>query len=158
MAQTPLTVDALKSLAGQETDEVWVTMVEISGDEVAVPLRFAYSTIDIVSNGDTYIASEFQIGLLQQSDTELPRVTIRIPNVDLQIMEELRRFTISPDVSLFIVLESDPDTPQYGPVPLLFQDVVYDEIAIEGNLVTSNLLAEPASSYAMTPTYFPGLF
>lgn len=153
-----LTVAALASMAAQETDEVWLMLLELSGSTMASPIYLVNNTENITHQGNVYVAAHFEIGLLQQSDTELPRVTVRIPNVDLQIIGELRALGESPDVLLTVIIASEPDIAQYGPITMGFRDANYDEVMIEGNLATDNLLAEPCSSYSMTPTWFPGLF
>lgn len=62
-------------------DEATLVLLEINHSSLSEPIRFVHDSIDLVSNGNNYIAMPFKI--VRQSDVqgELPKVQLIVNNV-----------------------------------------------------------------------------
>ena len=121
-------------------------------------LRFVANTEDITSNGYVYTAYPFDIRLPQECEDQLSQVPIVIDNVDRAIVDEIRSLGGAPNIALSIVLASDPDTVEYGPIDATLRNVEWNFGKITGDLQGEDLLNEGYPGHAFTPITAPGLF
>ena len=155
----PRTVSAtLKAEAfAQHSGEVYIALLVISHADITT-LRFAANSENVSSGGNTYIAYPFDIRLPQERDDQPPQVPIVIDNVDRAIVDEIRTLTGPPDVTLSVVLASDPDVVEYGPIETTLRNVDWNFGTITGDLQAEDLLNESYPGDAFTPQNAPGLF
>jgi hypothetical protein len=149
-----------QAINAEETSEVFLILLDVYHADIGPPttLRFVNNYTDIVSNGNTYIAYPFQITIPSDLEDALPRVQLTIDNVDRSIMQEIRSLTSAPDISISVILASDPDTIEAGPFETKLRNVDYDASTITGDLQSDDILNEPYPGVAFTPGNFPGLF
>ena len=142
---------------GQETDEVFLPLLVIEDPDITT-IRVVDNEEDITSNGDVYTAFPFQISLPPDSSDGGFSVRLTICNVDRTIIDEIRTLTRSPTITLSIILASDPDTIEAGPIEMTLGKVDWDALVIIGTLQTEDILNEPYPGEFFTPNLFPGLF
>ncbi len=153
-----ITITAKQAIYSQQTSEVFLVLLTIDHADLGAPIRVVNNTVDIVSNGNTFIGFPFFIDMPQERDDQLARVTLTIDNVDRQIVTAVRSLTSAPSVVMEIVLASDPDTIEAGPFSFTMRDVRYDSLVVEGELSFEDVLNEPYPGDSFTPATHPGLF
>ena len=147
------------ALYQQETNEIFHTLLEIAHAGMSETLRYVDNTADVTSNGDVYTAFPFVIySPPADTDDYLPSVRLTIDNIDRVIIAELRSIDSAPTVDVSIVLASDPDTIECGPLQFTLKSISYDAQTITAELSYENILNEPFPAGTFTPTDFAGLF
>lgn len=141
-----------------QTSEAVLELVTIDHGLLASPLRFVNNGENIISNGNTYLATRFGLSIPSESEDQPPKCRLQICNVDKQIMETVRSLDTPPSLKIEIVLSSDPDTVELSLDSLKFKDVSYDAGIIEGTLGFEDTLSEPFPGDLFAPYAFPGLF
>ena len=143
----------------QETSEIFHVLLEINHSSLGTPLRFANNTENVTSNSNVYTAFPFKIDFPPgDRDDQVPTIRLSICNVDRTIVEAIRNMTSAPTVDVSIVLESDPDTVEVGPLQFTLKNVVYDALIVEGELGFEDILNEGFPKDSFTPNEFPALF
>ena len=162
--------DTLKQAAyAQETDEVFVTLLELTSDELAEPIRICDDPTTalvglgddiygIESNGNTFIFMPYDIWLPRDDASGTVSAKIAIQNVDRSIVRHARSVTRPINVKIQTVLASDPDTVEIEFDNFQLSNVKYNAITVEGDLTLDYWGLEPFPSYNFTPSNFPGLF
>ena len=143
---------------GQETDEVLVVLIEIDHADLANPIRVCSNAGDVVSNGNTFVAFPFELTLPDDQDNAAPRASLRIDNVDRQIVQAIRTIGSPPSVRIMVVLASDPDTIEADWDGFTLRVASYDALTVAGEILTDAFEDEPYPAASFTPGRFPGLF
>ena len=141
----------------QQTNEVLLAILEISHADITT-IRVVNNTENITSGGDEYIAFPFECRLPNLSAEDIPRATINICNVDRQIVQAVRSISSRPDISLSLILASDPDTIEVGPFDFKLADVDYDVLTVGGSLTMDDFFDETYPGDRFTPGQYAGLF
>ena len=143
----------------QQTDQVFHILLAISHTDMSATLRFVNNTADVTSNGDVYTAFPFSIDFPpSDGEDQLPSVQLAIDNIDRSIIAELRDIDSAPTAAVSVVLASDPDTIECGPLSFTLKSIDYDAKVITAQLGFEDILNEPFPAGTFTPTDFPGLF
>ena len=121
------------------------------------PLRVVSNTEDIVSRGDTFMATHFNITMPIDDGETLPALKIQIANVDGQIVDWIRGFVQPPRLKYEIVLSDRPDVVERAIDFLVVKSVNYTAVSIEATLAVENALTS-GFGYTYTPITHPGLF
>lgn len=140
-----------------ETSEAVISLLTISHGTLETPLRFVRNGINVESRGDIYLAYPFDIDLPAQDSERPPKTTLRIDNVDRQIVETLRTIVGPPTVVLEVVLASDPDVVEVGPFQFTLRNASYDMLTVEGELAFNEVLGRRFPFGTFTPASHPGL-
>lgn len=148
---------ATTSIYMPSTDEVWLVLVSIAHASLAQTLYFVNNKTDVVSNGITYTAFPFAIELPGEDGDKPMLARLTIDAVDQQVINAVRSISSAPDVTIKVILASQPDTIEAMYTGLKLRNVEYDMHTIRGDLVFENILTEPVS-ISMTPPLFPGMF
>lgn len=151
-----LSTAAVTSLTAQETGEVWLVLLTISNPGITT-IRVVNNTEDIVSRGNTYQAFPFEIELPGQDPDSPSSARLRIDNVDKRIVEAVRSITTPPQVTIEVVLASQPNTVEIAYSNLTLRSVEYDVDSVRGELTFESIFSEPVT-LTITPNRFPGLF
>ena len=141
----------------QHSSEIFYALLVISHADITT-LRFVANTENVTSNGNVYTAYPFEIRLPQEREDQPPQIPIVIDNVARVIIDEIRTLTGPADVEISIVLASDPDTVEYGPVQATLRNVDWNLGIITGDLQAEDLLNEGYPGHSFTPQNAPGLF
>jgi hypothetical protein len=147
------------AIAAPETGEVALPLLTITHATLAQPIRVVSNTVDITSRGDLYIAWPFDVVWPDDREDQLPRVRLRIDNVDSSIGNALRSIRgRGPNVRLEVVLASSPDTIEAGPIDVVLKERDIDAGSVSGTLGAEDLLNEPFPADLFAPDKFAGLF
>jgi hypothetical protein len=151
---------AKEAIFAQQTAEVFVVLLDLEHPNFAGTIRVCSNDIPVSSRGNLYVPFPFDVILPDESDDAVPRVTLRIDNVDRRIVSELRSVVTNVPVTvrMTVVLASSPDTIEVGPMEFSLRDVEYTATTVEGTLLYEDVLNESFPADSFTPSRFPGLF
>lgn len=153
-----VTETGLRAATDQASSEVYITLITFSSPDLAAPLRFALNDEDIVSNGNTYLASGFQYKPPSEGDSGVSAGTLRIDNVDRSITDAIHQMTASPDITIVEILASDPDTAQSTLPAFKFFNIGWNKDTVEGSIGILDDQDEPSVSLNFTPKHAPALY
>ena len=148
----------LEAIYSQETSEVFLLLLEIDHDDLSGPIRVANNYANVTSSGNTYVGFPFELSLPADFEDQLPAITLTICNVDRQVVDAVRTIDGPATADLSVVLASDPDTIEIGPLSLTLREVSYDALTVSGSLQPEDLLNEPFPGDIFSPGNYPGLF
>jgi len=142
-----------------ESGDPFLYMLEISHPTWSTPFYMVDNTVDVVSNGKTYIAWPFDFINGDDDGERLPEVSITIDNVDRRLIEIIRATIDPPSMAIKMVLASDPDQVEFYMQGLTLRDVEYDAFKITWKLFAESLADQrfPADTITMSTGYL-GLF
>jgi hypothetical protein len=147
-----------QAVNAQESGEAELVLLTITHAAISPPIRVVNNTVDIVSNGNTFVAFPFDITLPEDSDAALPGMRLKISNIDRRIIEALRTITSPATVTLDVILGSAPNTLEATFAGFTLRNVEGDVFWVEGQLLLEDLLNEPFLAFAYDPNLAPGLF
>lgn len=150
--------DVKEALYKQETGEQFVTLVTITHEQLAAPIRVCDDTVDLISRGETYVALAFRITFGRESEDTIPKARLTIDNVDRRITEAVRAITSPPTVTVEIVRHADPDTVEMSLENYRVVQVDYNAMEVSAEISLENFLLEPYPSAVFDPGRFPGVF
>ena len=152
-----LSAEATRAGHDQQTDKVWIVLLEITATGLSTPIRIASDNRDVVHQGWTYIGYPFEDELPPESPDRPMIARIRIDNTERLIVNEVRTISEPPTVALKVVLADQPDTIEVEYAGMRLRNVTWDQGEISGDLVYEDILSEPVCEQ-MTPARFPGAF
>lgn len=152
----PISSAAVPYLQATSSEIVFVPLLTLTLPNLP-PLRCANNTVDIVSRGETFTATSFELVLPNQDSDKMPSVSLKIINVDRRITEYIRSLPVAPEMLLEIVTNVDFDLPEIVIDQLKLTDVSYDAFQVSGTLAINNWLNR-AFGGTYNPVAFPGLF
>lgn len=148
---------ALESAFSQETDEVWLVLLTITHPSLAAPIRFVNDFQSLVSRGNVFLAFPFEVEFPEQDADSPGEARLTIDNIDRSIVNTIRAISSPPDITMEVVLASQPDTVEAVFSGLTLRNVNYDALKVSGVLRFEDIMTEPVS-VQMTPARFPAMF
>lgn len=148
---------ATESQNAEATGEVWLPLVEIAHPELAEPIRVVNNNENITSNGNLFVAWDFEMVLPGEDPDNPSTARLDIGNIDPVIIKSLREISGPPAVTVQIILAADPDLVEIEFAGLALRNAKYDAGKISGDLAFEEILSEPVATM-LTPAMFPGLF
>lgn len=149
---------AMNALMAATTNEAFILLVTFTHVPTAETFRVALNTENITSNGNLFTATYFQF-TLPETDSRAPQgCNITVDNVDQQMVPLLRSITQPLQVTLQLVLASQPDTVELELTDLLLRDVTWDANQIQGSLVSDDPLNQAFPAHLYEPRTFQGIF
>lgn len=146
----------LEWLYARDGAEPFICLAVITGPELGT-IRLARNTEDVVSRGDVFSASWFDI--TEPTDTdEQPRTGFMIPNIDRQVGLHLMEAKSGLVVHFEFVRASAPDTVLYALRQLKLRVATITPITVEGELTPVDYGTEPYVPLRISPSAFPGLY
>ena len=158
MSRATITSVFRQAAYAQETDQVFLVILEINHASLAEPIRVVNNYENITSNGNLYVGCPFDIELPGDFEDALPSVTLTVCNVDRQIVEAVRSVTGPPTISIAVVLASSPDSIEAGPFVMTLRTASYNSLIVSGTIMPEDVLNEAYPGEYFTPGNFPGLF
>ena len=152
-----LSAEATRASHDQETDKVWIVLLEITASGLSTPIRIASDNQDVVHKGWTFIGYPFEVELPPESPDRPMIARIRIDNTERLFVNDVRTISEPPTVALKVVLADQPDTIEVEYAGMRLRNVTWDQGEISGDLVYEDILSEPVCEQ-MTPARFPGAF
>lgn len=153
-----LSPTAREAINAPETDEVFLVLLTIEEDSLPEPIRVVHNHEDIVSNGETYLAFFFGLELPEERGETMSGSRIVIDNVDRQIVDAVRRAVGRPQLTLEVVLASDPHTVEAGPFVFVLDNVEYDATTVTGEAVFEEIINRRCPAHTTTPWTNPDAF
>lgn len=147
-----------RALYAESTTEVVLLLLTIAHPNLVTPIRVVNNLEPITSQGYTWAAFPFEVSLPVEDAEQIPVMTLRIDNVDRQIVTAVRNLQGAPDITLDIVVASQPDVVECTFVGFKLKNVSYDNLVVEGEMRLEEILSEPFPQHRMTPHWFSGLF
>jgi len=130
----------------QSTDEVILELITVTHDDFSVPLRLVRNNENITSQGETFVASQFELTWPQDKESEVPRARIRHQNISRELVAAVRGVRTPPQVTMQVILASDPNTVQFEVTGMTMGRVDYD----------ANVLSFELNFELLSQTQFPG--
>ncbi len=136
-----------------------VTMLEISHSLLPEPVRVVRDTLDLISNGHTYIAVPFRFIFPDEKDDEAPRASIAIDNVGRELMQwlEVSGGGQGAKVKMMQVLRSAPDTVEIQ-IEMDIISVTASPKEVVAELGFENIFFKPLCRAQYRPDTHPGMF
>lgn len=148
---------AMAAMFGNETNEVFLVIAEITHADMTT-VRIVNNTEDIISNGDTYVAFPFEIIFPNEDAKKLSRSTMRLCNVNQEIIAEIFDLDSPAAIDVSVIMASDPDTIEAGPFSYLIRDISFDAILLTAQLAYEDVLNELIPGHTMNPSTFGAVF
>lgn len=147
-----------RGITAVETEEVFLTLLEISHDDMSETYYFVDNTVSILSNGVVYDPYPFRITLPEDKEGVLPQVKLTIDNVDRKLTEALRGYSNPPNAVVKIILASNPDQIEMMIDNLKLRNIRFDTFQIEGALIMDSPLGRKFPASTFNPKQYPALF
>jgi hypothetical protein len=150
----------------RESGDVHIVLVTIDHDDLSDPINVTQDPMQVlstgvrgvVSNAVEYSAVPLEITLPVEDEDRMPMAQLKVDNIDRDILMAVRAIGSPPDVTIKIVLASDPDVEEIVIDGFQIGKVTADAFTISGDLTTERLDLAPWPPGKFTPDKFPGLF
>lgn len=149
---------AMRAAMSQHTAEVYLVLCKIEHPNLPSPIYLVNNNENITSNGILYRAFPFEAVLPDDQEAREPTAEIRIDNISRELMDEIRSIQSPPTITLSVVVASNPDYIEWGPMELLTRGVSYTATVITLRLSYSAFTKEPFPYRTFNPADFPGMF
>jgi len=155
----PRNISASTRLAvtAPQTEKVFLMLIRMYSDELSQDLYFVKNNENIVSNGNTYLATSFNITPPVQEEGNVQDASISIGAVNRQVIEVIRTIT-KLKVDMSIIRSDTPDDIEAGPWYFELGNVNYNKEIITGTLLHNVGLRNNISIVKVTNITFPGLY
>jgi hypothetical protein len=150
--------ELLAQLYANESSDPFLMLVTLSHPDFVSTQRLVNNTVDIVSNGETFTAFPMKIGLPVDDGETAREVQITFDNVGRDLIDEIRSITSPIDVTLEMVLASNPDQVQITLGELKIRSIGYNKSTITARLFMDDFLNTAMTSEKYDPQTFPGIF
>lgn len=153
-----LSTVALRSINAEETPEVWVPLVKLTGGGISGAIRLAANGEDVTHLGEIYMAFPFQINLPDEEPEAEAVMRWVMDNSNLAFVEQFRQATGPITAEVFWVLASQPDTIEIGPLVTELRGFECDEDVIGGTLQVDPIMELAFGDRQFNPANTPAIF
>ena len=98
----PVSLTFKQAVNAQETSEAFLILITIDHPDLSQPIRVTSDAVDTTSRSNLFVAFPFELTLPADSEDRPPRASLRIDNVDRQIVQAIRDITSAPSVLMEI--------------------------------------------------------
>lgn len=147
-----------QALFSQGTDEVFLVLLSISHSGLAEDIHLVNNKVAITSNGVVYEPFAFGVDLPGDEEGRVDTAYLVVDNTDRRIVQALRSINDAPDISISVILASDPDEIEIGPFLFRLRNVLFDRDHVRGQLYYQERLTKEVPRDRMTPRGFPGMY
>lgn len=140
-----------------ETDEVILTLVEITHADLSSPIRVCNNNIAVAHDGNTYQAYPFELALPSSHEGQLPLARLKIDNVDRVLTAAARSITSPAECTIRVIRAVAPNTAELE-VSLLVSRVRITADTLEADLEPRGIFMKPYPEKRWTPSTAPALF
>jgi hypothetical protein len=149
---------AVQGAMASQTDEVYLVLLQVDHSTLGAPIRIVNNSTNVTSGGNVYTAYPFEVVFPDDVDEREPSAEVRIDNVDRFLMDEVRTIQSPPLMTISVIIESTPNTIEWGPLELETRGVSYDRNVITFSLAYSAFTQEPFPYRVFDTINFPGMF
>lgn len=141
------------------SDEALLVLLEITHPFITDVIRLVNDNKDFLSNGNNYMKTSFNIKRQDDVQSELPKVTLTIPNVGRSLVKWIDSSGGGRGASIAVMLarRSDPDTIEER-LELGIESVSITTELVTFNLIIQNNLVKSAIKWIYDTKRAPGLF
>lgn len=154
----PLSTAALQAAMAQNTNEAFILLVTFVHAPTLETYRCCLNTEDITSNGNVFTATYFEITLPEDGDRAPAGCQITVDNVDRRLVGLLRKITEPLQVTVQVVLASQPNVIEMEFTDLVLREAQWDEYKISGMLASEDPLNQVFPGHLYDQKSFPGIF
>jgi hypothetical protein len=147
-----------QAINAQETGELFHVLVTIDHPDLPAPIRLNNSVQNVVSRGETFLASFVEATIIDQDPGRSPQAQLAISNVDRTMVVALQSTPVPCLITMEVVKGSAPDVVERSITNLEMRNVSGDEMVLQGDLIPARLRPRKAVDYYFDPTTAPGLF
>lgn len=150
---------AFREDVGSTSGTAPLYLLEITHDQLAVPIRVVADTQDLISNGDTYTAYAFGISLPDDRAGQLPRANLVIDNLGQELTQWLDASGggRGAQVRIMQVMRDAPDVIEYE-TTLDLLNVGQSLARISGELGYDDTLNQAGLAATYRPDNCPAIF
>jgi hypothetical protein len=153
-----LSLAILIAAYAQESEEAILVLLTFEDDQGQF-LRFVLNGENIISRGEVFNASWFDVVLPDDTGDRPPQANLNFPNVGREMTALLESYLIPPTVKIEIVLASDPDNVELEfPALQLQPGTKYNAQNVNGPLMGRRTAREGFPKGIICPSYFPAAF
>jgi Domain of unknown function (DUF1833) len=145
-----LSLVAAMAAYAQETKEVVLALITLSHPDLDDDYRATNNTVAIVSRGNVYSPTPFDVTLSPDEADRLNPVTLTISNILPDIMRAVRTVNGPPGLVVECIVASDPDAPLFAQTYKVSR-VEGDDTKITGTLIFDDVFNEPYPFERFTP-------
>lgn len=151
---------AVASAWEHRTTKDWLVLLKLTEttDGVAFTRRYVNNYENITSQTHEFTAWPFEVALMSDQEGRPPEVTLRIDNVDQDLIEQIRKQAVPVAVKLEVILADTPNDIEAGPYEFRMKQIRYDDLYIEAALSVEPMYDEGFPGHTMSPSLFPGIF
>lgn len=154
----PLSTNAMRAVMAQTTNEAFILLLKFVHTPTLEEYRCCLNTENIISNGYEYTATYFEITLPEDGDQAPQGCQITVDNVDRRLVNLLRTIVKPLDVTVQLVLASQPDIIEMEFTDLVLREANWDVYKISGMLASEDPLNQVFPGHLYDQKSFPGIF
>jgi hypothetical protein len=149
---------ATEQAIAQHAEDPFIALLTIEHPNLETPYRFARNREKIISNGETFGASYFDLELPGDGDGA-PQATITVANVNRRIGQELERLPADDQTvcTIQIVLAATPNIIEREWAQFILQDASWDAMALQGKIGRVMYYDEPFPLLRVSTRLFRGI-
>jgi hypothetical protein len=152
-----LTSQTLRDLFETTSDIALLALLTVTHPSFA-PLRFVNNTEPVVSRGQQFLPLWFQLELPDDTRERPAELTLRLDNIALDLVPEMRKLTTAPTLLVEIVSTRALDVVELEVRDLKMRDLRWDTQAIEFQCSWEDILNERFPAHSFAPIRYPGIF
>lgn len=149
----------LAQIFAESSDDPFLALFTLTHPSWSEIIYLVNNTESVTSNGNVFEPFPVRLTLPVDDGESIRKVTIELDNVSQELIEEIRSVTdTNIDVTIELVLASDPDVVELDITGLSIKSVDYDATAIRASLYLDDFLNTEITSEKYNTTNFPGIF
>ena len=149
--------DEFRADAWSPESDLYLVLLDIDHPDLAQTISVVNNTVNVISNGISYVAFPFEIALPESPENSPPRAELTISNVGREISQAIRSVGSPPSVTIAVIRQATPDVIEALHVGMKLTGVSYDAQQVSGQLVREALVTEPYPAMTYSPAEFRGL-
>jgi hypothetical protein len=151
--------DNYRERVSSTSGEAPVYLLEITHAQLAVPIRVVRDTVDLVSNGNLFVAFMFNVMPPDENAQEVATAKLSIDNVGREMVQwlELSGGGRGAQVRIMQVMRNAPDVIEYDQT-IGLQGVTMTPTTITANLGYDDTVNAPGLTQRYQPSNTPGIF
>ncbi|CAB3922207.1 DUF1833 family protein [Achromobacter deleyi] len=154
-----LSPKADRNILATSADDPLLELIEITHAGLAVPARFVNDTVDIVVEGNTFLACRFELSLPDDQDEQVPSARLSVDNIGRELTQwlEVSQGGAGAKCRLILLLRSAPANLEFD-MTMDLTGLAITNYRVSGDLGFKNTLMQSAVTVRFDPTTSPGNF
>lgn len=154
-----LSTAGTRNVLATSADEPLLQLIEITHPELAVPARLVNDTIDLVVEGNTFVACRFDLSLPDDLDEQTPTAKLEVDNIgrELTYWLEVSRGGKGAKCRLIMALRSTPSNLEFD-MTMDLTGLSITNTRVSGDLGFKNTLMQAGVTVRYDPSTAPGIF